>query len=257
MPDLERLERIALALADAARPIARRHFRRPLDVETKADMSPVTAADREVEAAMRRVLATMAPDDGIFGEEEGASRLDAETVWVIDPIDGTRTFVAGLPLFGTLVAAAQGGVPVLGVVEMPAIEERYVGAQGRGATLDGRPLRTSGQERIDDTVLCLAPHPPMDAATKDGFARLVGRGRIVLGGHDCYAYARLAAGSIDAVVETGLKPYDYMALVPVIEAAGGCITDWQGRPLGFESDGRVAAAANPPLHAALLGLLSG
>ena len=226
-------------------------------METKADLSPVTIADREVESAMRRVLADMAPDDGILGEEEGASRLDAGTVWVLDPIDGTKSFITGLPLFGTLIAAVQGARPVVGVIEVPALEERYVGVEGRGAAFDGSPMRTSACGRLDEAVVYLAPHEPMTGAQRAAFARLAGIGRVNRPGYDCYPYAQLAAGHVDVVVEVGLQPYDHMALVPVIEGAGGRITDWDGRRLGLGSGGDVAAAANPALHAALLDRLAG
>ncbi len=252
---LDDLERIALALADAARPVPMLYFRRPLDVETKADMSPVTRADRQTEAVLRKVLADLAPDDGVFGEEGGAANLDAPTVWVLDPIDGTKSFVTGLPLFGTLIAAWQGGAAAVGVIEVPALVERYHGVRGKGAFFDGRPITTSGATRLDEARVYLAPHEPMGDAERAVFARLGRVGRVNRPGYDCYQYAQLAAGHVDVVVEVGLKPYDYLALVPVIEGAGGRITDWRGAPLTLESRGDVAAAATPELHAALLAIL--
>lgn len=244
-------------LAAAARPIAKRYFRQPLAVEHKADASPVTVADRGIEAELRRILTTRHPDHAIFGEEQGVERLGARFTWVIDPIDGTKSFVTGMPLFGTLIALLDNGRPRIGLIDMPILDELWLGQAGAGASLNGQPCRTSGCTDPAKATL-YATSPDMfsgpELATFERLSAVVGLRRF---GGDCYAYALVAGGYADLVVEVGLQPYDYLPLVPVIEGAGGVVTDWAGRPLGLESDGRVVAAASPALHRWALETLSG
>lgn len=242
-------------LADLARPLARSHFRTPIGVEWKADHSPVTAADRAVERALREAIARRFPAHGILGEEEAAVGMDRRVVWVVDPIDGTKSFVTGLPLFGTLIAALVDGCPRVGVIEAPALGERWVGVAGGGTRLDGALCHTSHVERLADARL-FATSPDMfstaEAAAFSALSRQVGLSRY---GGDCYAYGLLASGHVDLVVEASLKPYDFMALVPVVEEAGGMISDWSGAPLSIASGGQVVAAATPALHARALHML--
>ena len=254
--DLDKLEAIALAVADAARPIPMRYFRQFLEVEDKADSSPVTIADRETELAMRKVLAEHCPDHGVFGEEHGQSGLDGEFVWVLDPIDGTKSFITGMPLFCSLVALLQDGQPVIGVIDVPAVGERYCGVKGRGSRFGAQALTTSSCQRLDEAAVYVAGHVPERTDHARRLEGLHGRGWIQRYGYDAYVYALLAAGHLDVMVETDLQPYDFLALVPVIEEAGGVITDWDGRPLGLESGGDVLAAATPELHKEVLGLLT-
>lgn len=251
-PTLDELIEVALAVSRAARPVPLQYFRTALDVEAKADASPVTRADRETETAMRAVLAERRPGDGILGEEHGRDGLDRRHVWVLDPIDGTKSFITGNPLFNSLVALIEDGRPVIGVIDTPAIGERYHGALGRGAWLGDRPLRTSGCTRLDEAAIYRAGHRPRDPHEAEGWAGFEGLGRIERFGYDAYAYALLAAGHVDVIVETDLEPYDFMAVVPVIEAAGGVVTDWSGAPLTLESHGDVAASASPALHEEVL-----
>ncbi len=239
-------------LADLAGPIARKYFRQKLTIETKPDSSPVTIADREIESAMRRRIGETFPGHGILGEEHGLERADADRVWVIDPIDGTKSFISGMPTFGTLIAYLERGIPTVGVVDHPALTERWIGARGRPTLLNGEPCRTSRRERVSEAIL-YATSPDMftgqDRASFEAVSAKVSLRRF---GGDCYAYALLASGHIDLVIEAGLQPYDYLSLVPVIEGAGGVITDWSGRALGLRSDGRVVAAATAALHAEAL-----
>jgi inositol-phosphate phosphatase/L-galactose 1-phosphate phosphatase/histidinol-phosphatase len=248
---------LAEALADAAGVVIRRYFRKRFTVDDKADASPVTIADREAEQAMRTLIEGHFPADGIFGEEFGTLRADAEFVWVLDPIDGTKSFISGIPLFGTLIALLHRGRPVLGIIDQPISRERWRGVADEASTHNGKPIRTRACPDLAAATL-FATSPDMfqgpDAAA---FARLKSRVKLTRYGGDCYAYGLVASGFIDCVVEAGLKPYDYSALVPVIEGAGGVMTDWQGKPLGLASDGRVIAAGDPALHAAALALLSG
>ncbi len=237
---------LAGRLADIAGAIARRYFRQPIDVDTKPDQTPVTVADREAEAAMRAAIERQFPADGILGEEFGVARANAARVWVLDPIDGTKSFIAGIPLFGILIALVEDGVPVLGVIDQPISLERWLGVAGEQTRKNGAPVRTRPCADLAAASL-YATSPDMFGAKRRAFERLKGAVKTARFGADCYAYGQLASGFIDLVVEADLKPYDYCALVPVVEGAGGAITDWRGNRLGLESDGRVVAAGDPGL----------
>ncbi len=242
-------------LADVARAIALTHFRRAIDVETKADCTPVTIADRSIEEAMRSLLAEHCPDAGVFGEEMGTDRADAADIWVLDPVDGTGAFVTGSPLFGTLIGLVRDGDPVVGVIDIPALGERWSAVKGGGARFNGRPCRTSGRTRLADASLATTSPRVFADADLAQFSKLADRAALTRFGGDCYAYALVAAGHLDLVVEAGLKPYDYLPIAPVIEEADGVMTDWSGRPLDLSSDGRVIAAASADLHAEVLAVL--
>lgn len=247
----------AQALAAAARPIARQYFRQKLAVEQKADASPVTVADRSIEAAMRSILAERHPDHAIFGEEHGAERLGARFTWVIDPIDGTKSFVTGLPLFGTLVALLENGVPSLGLIDMPVLQETWIGEAGQPTRFNGAPCRVSGCTDPAAAMLYATSPDMFEGAALAAFERISAQVRLRRFGGDCYAYGLLAAGHVDLVIEVGLQPYDYLPLVAVIEGAGGMVTDWAGGRLGLGSDGRVVAAASPTLHDWALRMING
>jgi len=238
---------LAHALADAAGTIARRYFRQAIAVDDKADLTPVTVADREAEAAMRGLIAAAYPAHGIIGEEEGPLRADAEYVWVLDPIDGTKNFISGIPLFGTLIALTRRGRPVLGVIDQPVLRERWVGAEGQASAMNGATVRCRACASLADATLYATSPDMFPGDDAPRFQRLKQRVKLARYGADCYAYAQLASGFIDLVVERDLKPYDYCALVPVIEGAGGRIADWNGRGLDLGSDGRVIACGDPRL----------
>ena len=255
LPDAEALAAFAAHLADLARPLALSYFRTPVGVDWKADLSPVTAADRAVERALRTAIAERWPDHGILGEEEDAVGLDRRVIWVVDPIDGTKSFMTGLPLFGTLVAALVDGRPLVGVIEVPALGERWVGVAGAATCLDGVPCRTSPVIRLVEARLYATSPDMFDPAEAAAFAALEAQVALRRFGGDCCAYGLLASGHVELVVEADLKPYDFMALVPVVEGAGGVITDWTGAPLTLASRGQVVAAANADLHAAALATL--
>jgi len=247
---------LANALADAAALQSLPHFRTALAVITKADASPVTMADRAAEAAMRVLLARHAPAHGILGEEHGRERLDAHYVWVLDPIDGTKSFITGSPLWGTLIALVHQGRVELGLVDMPVLQERWIGLRGQGARRNGEPVHVSSCASLAQARV-FTTSPDMFSADEWAAYDALSRGCLLRRfGGDCYSYAQLACGCVDLVVEADLQPYDYMALVGLVEAAGGVISDWQGRPLGLSSDGRVVAAATPALHQQALALLS-
>lgn len=252
-------ELVALAhrLADAARPIAARYFRTPVVVDDKSDQSPVTIADREAETAMRELLQRHAPQHGVFGEEHGAVRTDADYVWVLDPIDGTKAFITGLPVFGTLVALLHKGKPVLGIIDQPILKERWLGVSGQQSTLNGKPITTRACSLLANAYMySTAPGMFAEGYAKP-HAKLTESVKLFRWGGDCYAYGLLAAGHVDLVVEASLKLYDFAALVPVVKGAGGVITDWRGRELDMHADGSVVAAGDPVLHRAAIEALAG
>ncbi|MCW5699066.1 MAG: histidinol-phosphatase [Rhodospirillales bacterium] len=255
MSNLDSAILLAERMADSARPITLGYFRGDLVVEDKADASPVTVADRDVEAAMRQLIESMFPDHGIYGEEHGQVRLDAEYVWVLDPIDGTKSFITGKPLFGTLIALLRDGKPVLGVIDMPALDERWVGAENRPTTFNGRIVETRRRGDLAHAWLCATSPHMFVGGDADAFERLRIQCRDAIYGADCYAYGLIANGTVDVVCEASTQPYDYCAVVPVITGAGGVATDWQGKALGLSSDGRVLAAGDPNLHASAMAAL--
>ena len=245
----------AEGLADLAAPIALKYFRQKLAVEAKADASPVTVADREIEAAIRRRIRESFPEHGLFGEEHGFEGLDSERIWVIDPIDGTKSFISGMPTFGTLIACLEKGVVIAGVVDHPALRERWVGYRGGRTLHNGQPCQTSGRTHLAEAILYTTTPDLFNSKDRSAFDAVSKKVSLRRFGGDCYAYALLASGHIDLVLEAGLQPYDYLSLVPVIEGAGGVITDWQGQKLDLNSDGRVVAAATPELHREVLSCL--
>ena len=240
---------IALAqrLADAAGATIRPHFRSGLASERKGDASPVTIADRAAEEAMRRILTAEAPRDGIAGEEFGYSEGSSGRQWVLDPIDGTTAFLAGRPLFGTLIALLVEGWPVLGIIDQPILGERWVGAAGQPTTFNGRPIRTRACRELRDAAIATTGPHYFDDHDGEHFMALAAQTdhkRMVMGG-DCYNYAMLASGHLDLVCEAGLKLHDWAALVPVVEGAGGSVSEWAGEPLGPGATGHVLALGDP------------
>jgi len=248
---------IALAqrLADAAGEVIRPFFRAAYSSESKADASPVTEADRAAETAIRSILEAERPDEGIIGEEYGVTREGAPRRWVIDPIDGTRSFMTGRPIFGTLIALLEDETPIIGIIDQPISRERWVGARGRQTLFNDRPIRTRGCTAIAEAHLGTTSPYLFDAATRSSFEIVAAAAaNLVLGG-DCYSYGLLAMGQLDLVIESGLKLHDFAALVPVVEGAGGRMCDWEGNSLGAGSDGRVIAAGCADLVPAVLDLL--
>lgn len=249
----------AEAAADAAGAVIRPFYRQGVAADQKSDDSPVTIADREAEQAMRAVLSARFPEHGILGEEFGLDRPEARHRWVLDPIDGTRAFITGRPIFGTLVALLEDGVPVLGIIDQPITGERWVGAAGRPTTFRGgsgapacRPCPALDQAELS----CTSPEI-FEPADWPRFQRLQSAVRRTTWGGDCYAYGLVALGAIDVIAEAGLKVWDWAAIVPVIEGAGGRVTDWAGAPLRVDGDGRVLALGDRRLLAAAIDALGG
>ena len=250
----------AHALADAAAEAITPHFRARPAVDAKPDGSPVTRADRDAEAAIRSLIARRFPAHGIVGEEWGAERGDAEWVWVIDPIDGTGAFIAGLPTFGTLIGLLREGRPVLGLLDQPIAKERWIGLAWPGlkprAALNSQAIHTSSTSDLP-TALGFATSPQQFRGQDEtAWNRLSGRLARVRYGVDCYAYGLLAAGYVDLVAEASLKPWDCLPLVPIVVGAGGVISDWKGQPLSLDNANRVLASATGDLQRAAIAALS-
>lgn len=260
-PSAAQLLACAHKLADAAGKAIRPHFRKSLVVENKAGhaaFDPVTAADQAAEKAIARALKATFPEHGMIGEEFGETNPAARYKWIIDPIDGTRSFIMGLPTWGTLIALLDGETPVLGMMDQPFTGERYysIGKETR-LRMDGtsRRLSTRSCEHLSEAVLS-STHPDLFESSRERkvLARLKSQARMTRFGGDCYAYCLLAAGHIDVIVEPGLKAYDIAAIVPIIERAGGRVTTWTGHSAALGGD--IVATGDPRLHDEVLDLLA-
>jgi len=236
-------------------------FRTSLGVEDKnlgGSFDPVTAADRAAETTMRTLIARNFPEHGIVGEEYGNERAGAEFVWVLDPIDGTKSFISGMPAWGSLIALTRNGVPVFGMMHQPFIGERFSG-DGGGARYRGpageRKLLVRRCASLREAVLFTTSPLLMNAADRAAFGRVESAVRLSRYGGDCYAYCMLAAGHVDLVIETGLKPHDIVALIPIVEGAGGVVTSWEGG--SASAGGRVVAAGDKRVHEAAMKILAG
>jgi histidinol phosphatase-like enzyme (inositol monophosphatase family) len=249
----------AHALADAARNATLLHFRTPgltADNKETQRFDPVTVADRLSEERMREILAARRPQDAILGEEYGAKPGTSGLTWVLDPIDGTRSYLSGTPTWGVLVAVSDADGPVYGIIDQPYIGERFEGGLGR-AEVNGpmgrAPLKARAPRPLAEAIV-MTTFPEVGTAEEGAaFRRVAAKAKLVRYGTDCYAYALIAAGQIDLVIEAGLQAYDVQAPIAVIEAAGGIVTDWQGRPA--PQGGQILAAANREIHAEALALL--
>jgi myo-inositol-1(or 4)-monophosphatase len=256
-PAPDRLIEAAEAAAEVAAAVVRPFFRSGVATEQKGDASPVTIADRSAEQAMRAVLRERFPDHGILGEEFGLERAEARLRWVLDPIDGTRAFITGRPTFGTLIGLLDGDTPLLGLIDQPITGERWIGLREQATRFRGpfggragcRPCATLDQAELSCTT------PEMLGQDTPRWQRLAGAVRRVSWGGDCYAYGLLALGQIDVIAESTMKPWDWAALVPVIEGAGGRMTDWRGAPLRLDGDGRTLAVGDPALLSDAVSLL--
>jgi histidinol phosphatase-like enzyme (inositol monophosphatase family) len=248
-------------LVDVAGAVIKRYFRQKVDIEIKSDASPVTVADRKAEQAIRERICERWPEHAIFGEEFGrdGDSMQHTYTWVIDPIDGTKSFIHGVPTFGTLIALVEDGIPVLGIIDAPALAERWVGVRGRPTLYNGESCQTRPCKQLTQASLYCTSIDMFKGEALQRFDELSKSAAMRRFGGDCYAYGLLAMGFIDLVVEAQMAPYDYMALAPVVENAGGIISDWQGNPLTLDAandTGTVLAAATPELHAQALQFLS-
>jgi inositol-phosphate phosphatase/L-galactose 1-phosphate phosphatase/histidinol-phosphatase len=244
-------------LADRAGEVLRHYYRAAIPVDYKADQSPVTIADREAERVMRDLIRARFPEHGIEGEEFASEHGEAELVWSLDPIDGTKAFLVGRPTFGTLISLLRQGRPVLGIIDQCISRERWARAEGQPSTCNDAPIRVRPCPDLEHAVLSTTS-PQMFRTDQEqaAFARIAQAVRFPVYGGDCYAYGLLAMGFTDLVIEADLDLHDFAALVPIVEGAGGVMTDWQARPLDRDSDGRVVAAGDRRVHAQALALLA-
>lgn len=244
-------------LADTSRAMLVAAAREAPRVDLKEDASFVTATDRAVEARLREEIRAAFPGHGIMGEEHGSEALDAEFVWVLDPIDGTAAWVAGIPVYGTLIAVARAGRPLTGVIDLPATAERLTGIAGRGAWWNGMRARCRKGTPLAEAYMTSSNPRFVPEADRAPFARLDAAVRFTQYGGSCYAYACLARGRTDLAVDAGFDAYDLFASTAIIEGAGGIVTDWAGAPLDLHWQGRVIAAGDAALHGRALELLAG
>jgi myo-inositol-1(or 4)-monophosphatase len=251
------IDKLATASGEAILPF----FRTSLCIDDKSAggaFDPVTAADRAGELAMRALIQSHFPEHGIIGEEFGAERPDAEFVWVLDPIDGTKSFISGMPAWGTLIALTRRGQPIFGMMHQPFFGERFSG-DGKRARYRGprseRDLMVRPCASLDQAVVYTTSPRLMNSADRAAFGRVEEAAKLSRYGGDCYAYCMLAAGHVDLVIETELKPHDVAALIPIIAGAGGVITTWEGG--SAERGGRIVAAGDKRMHAAATLALAG
>ena len=249
----------AHVLADTASGIVRAAAGSRRIAHRKADSSPVTDVDRAVETRLRELIAAHYPGHGVIGEEFGVERHDAEHVWVLDPIDGTKAFMAGMPMYGTLIGLVRGGRPVLGIIEQPVTRERWTGIDGDGTRYNGERVRTGECRRLSDALVCTTSSEYYEGEDAAAFQRIVAGSRWMVYGGNCYAFARIASGHVDVAIEANVAVYDYVALVPVVENAGGVMTGWEGEPLTIErvSGGRILASGDRRAHEGAMAALAG
>ncbi len=252
-------ELIAFAecLADEARTIMRQSDASPSDIQYKADASPVTDLDRRIEARMRALIDDRYPHHGVLGEEHGSRDLDAELVWVLDPIDGTAPFIAGIPVYGTLIGLARRGRPFIGVIDHPATDDRWVGLAGSFARRNGTAVHTRRCERLADAFVTNSNPDFLSPGEMSAFTALKSRVRYVQYGGSCYAYAMLASGRTDIGLDANFDPFDVFAPAAVIEGAGGIVSDWSGKSIDLEWQGRILAAGCTQMHEQAMSILAG
>lgn len=246
--ELKQLIQFAHQLADLSAEIIRPYFRADFHIDQKSDKTPVTEADLSAEEAMRQLITKHYPHHGIVGEEIANRQENHEMVWILDPIDGTKAFVSGNPLFGTLIGLLSHQKPILGIINQPIFKERWVGISGQGTTFNGKAVKARSTSRLEEARFAYTSPHMFNAKEKEAIDRVSQKVAQTIFGGDCYAYGLLASGHIDIIIEASLHPHDYMALIPVIENANGVITDWNGHPLTLEGSGKVVACANATLH---------
>jgi len=243
-------------LADESEIIIKQYFRNPLKIDEKEDESPVTIADKKTELKIRELIETKYPNHGILGEEFASLNINSEYVWVIDPIDGTRSFIAGHKDFGTLIALLHNNKPVIGIINCPIHEERWVGIEGKKTTMNGIEVQTSKLKDLKKSYVCTSGLYFDNDHFRKGFDKIIQQTRYHRFGGDCYMYGMVASGYIEIVLEDTLKAHDYMALVPIIEGAGGKISDKYGKNINIHSEGSVIASGNGQLHKQLIDIIN-
>lgn len=244
-------------LAAAGGEILRNGFGTSFKVETKADSSPVTQLDREVENCLKSMIEEAYPEHGIIGEEFGNIRENSHYQWIIDPIDGTKAFIAGYLTFTTLIALLHNGKPVIGIIDQPVLKQRWAAISGHKTLLNGAPLPLlSNKKVLKQASIATTSTGYFSDVQAEKIKKLKENGANLILGGDAYAYGMLASGRVDIVLDVAMKPYDFCAIAPIIEGVGGIITDWAGKPLSLHSDGTVIAAASKELHTDCLEILN-
>jgi inositol-phosphate phosphatase/L-galactose 1-phosphate phosphatase/histidinol-phosphatase len=254
--DVDAALSFACETADHARSITRRYFRQPLEVQRKADFSPVTQADRECELMIRQRIKQAYPTHGILGEEHGREGIENDFVWVLDPIDGTKSFISGNPLFGTMICLLHRWQPVLSIVDIPMLDERWTAVSKERVALNDEPCAASKCTALSEAIVYTTSIDSFDPARRSAFDAVSQAARLRRFGGDCYSYGLLASGFVDVVFGASLEPYDFLPLGALVESAGGIMTDWSGNRLGpQDTNACVVASATPALHAEILALL--
>jgi histidinol phosphatase-like enzyme (inositol monophosphatase family) len=238
-------------LADEAGKIIKQYYRQPFDVESKQDESPVTIADKNVEQRLRAIIEEKRPEDGIIGEEYGIKESKNQYTWVFDPIDGTKSFVIGRPTFGTLIALCENGVPILGIIDQPILQERWIGVKRMPTLFNDKEIKTRSCPDLKKARLGSTSPSQLEQE----WIALQNSCHFMIWSGDCYSYGLLSIGGLDATIETQLAIYDYIAMPPIIEGAGGHMCDWNGKPLDINSDGRVLAVGDIALKDQILEIL--
>ncbi len=246
---------LATRLADEAGHIARKYFGTPMNIISKGDETPVTIADRSIEQKLRDIIAKERPDDGILGEEFGAVESKSGYTWVIDPIDGTKSFTIGRPTFGTLIGLCYKDKPILGIIDQPILNHRWVGQAGQKTTFNGKSVSCRPCPTPKDAIFGTGSATQISHNDPDRFNRIESATRYTVFQGDCYFYGLMANGFIDVIVEDCLGIYDFIALVPIIEGAGGIITDWTGHPKTIHGDSTIIAAGSKNIHGDILKLI--
>ena len=255
--NLDNLVSFANHLSDESAKVIKQYFRQSIEIENKEDESPVTIADKKTELKIRDLIMDKYPDHGILGEEFEGKDIESEYLWVIDPIDGTRSFIAGHKDFGTLIALLHNKKPIIGIINCPMHEERWLGIDGKQTTMNGQKINTSNKQTVEESYLSSTGLYMFENDDfKRGFEKIKDKTRYHRFGGDCYNYGMVASGYIDIVIENTLKVHDYMALIPVIEGAGGKITDKFGKIINFDSDGSVVVSSNEKLHMQLIDIIN-
>lgn len=237
---------------DKSGDIIRKYFRNLDNIDLKDDQSPVTIADREAEKALRDWIKAQFPEHGIYGEEFGRENESAEYQWIIDPIDGTSSFMIGRPIFGTLLGLLQNGAPIAGVIDQPITNDRWIATKGEGAYFNGKKTSVRKCDSIKSAIIATTSPDYFGDNSKKMLFNIAKQSKHMIYGGDCYSYALIASGTLDAVIDADMQPYDYLPLVTIVQGSGGIITDWQGRELNGKSNGNVIAAGDSRVHREIL-----
>jgi histidinol phosphatase-like enzyme (inositol monophosphatase family) len=255
--ELKRFVEFGVRAVDCGGALIREYNRQPFRVEVKGDRSPVTSVDQIVEDQIREMIAAEHPSHGILGEERQAYAPDNELVWVLDPIDGTLPFLAGIPVFGTLLALLHNGAPILGIIDMPMTAERWIGADGLQTTRNGKPVHSRPCADLSMALMSTSNPDYYDHTNAPALERLKKATRFAVYGGSCMFYAQIASGRVDICIDVQFAIWDYLALVPVVQGAGGVFTTWEGNVAGLHSGNRYIAAGDPRAHEQALKILSG